>query len=258
VNRQTLSGIVLGHTDIGESDRLVHLLTRERGLVTARARGARKSRKRYGGRLDRYSLVRVQLSGQASRASLGDVDLIQPFLGIREDLTRTAVADLMLELVRLQAHEEESAPQLFGLTVRVLGLLDGEQVPTMAWVVTLVLHVLREAGLGLELRACATCGHVPSTGQAALSASAGGLLCEVHAHEDPAARRLTAAELTLLRRAGAADLAETPVTGAPATAAAALRQVIQFAEYHLERKLRTVSFLEPLLAEDSPPHRRGC
>ncbi len=244
MSRSSVTGLVLGHTDIGDADRLIHLLTRERGRLTVRARGARRSRKRYGGRLDRYSLVRAQVSTRRGRATLGEVDLREGFLGIRSDLSRTAAADLLLELVRLQAPEGEPAPELFGLAVRALGLLAGGRPPTAGWILALVLQVLRAAGLGLELRACVACGAVPAPGAASLSASAGGLLCPEHASAGADARPLDTAELVLLRRASTADLAD-PATGAapPTTARAGLRRVIAFAEHHTERRLRTAAFL---------------
>ena len=55
-------GIVVGHVDYGEADRIVHLLTPEQGRVAAMARGARKSRKRFGGALDLGNRIRTHIS----------------------------------------------------------------------------------------------------------------------------------------------------------------------------------------------------
>ena len=151
MSTEILTAIVLGAVNLGESDRLMRLLTRERGQVTARARGARKSRKRYGGKLDRYCLIRAHLRIRRDRAALGDVDLLQPFLGVREDLVRAAMADHLLELVRIVAREEEPAAELFGLTVRALTTLDAGPTPPEGWLHAVALELMRLSGVALSL-----------------------------------------------------------------------------------------------------------
>lgn len=244
----TLSALVLGSIDLGEADRLVFLLTRERGRITARARGARKSRKRYGGRLERYSLIRAHVRATRGKAALGEVDLVRPFLGVREDLLRTAMADHLLELVRTVAPEEEPAPDLFGLLLAVLEVLDAGPTPGEGWVRAAAMRVFRLAGLGLALDGCAECGELPGQFPAGFSPAAGGVLCRGHSAEDPAAVDLARADLAYLRRLDTADLAAPAAADLPPAAARRVRGLVaSFGEYHLERRPRTASFLDALL-----------
>ena len=243
MSSEILSAIVLGSIDLGEADRLVHLLTRERGRITVRARGARKSRKRYGGRLDRFSLIRVHLRTTArGRASLGAVDLLEPFLGIRSDLVCTAMADLLVEMARTTVHEEEPSAELFGLVVRALTTLDGGTPPPEGWLIALSMEVLRLSGLAVALDHCCVCGAPPGGG---FSLAAGGVVCEDHADGD--VQRMTRPALERLQTLSRLELAD-PASAGRSRADRGLRVLMQrFCEYHLERRLRSSAFLDSLL-----------
>lgn len=244
---EILSALVLGSIDLGESDRLVQILSRERGRLTVRARGARRSRKRYGGKLDRFSLVRVHVTLRArGRFNLGDVDLVEPFLGIRGDLLCTAMADHVIELVRIVTREEEVNPDVFGLTVRVLSTLDGGTPPQEGWHHAVVMQMLRLSGLAIAMDTCAVCGdRLRPRRPAGVSLAAGGVVCLSHdgADADP----LALGDLERLRQLSRADLAE-PTTLGRSPADARVRVLVRrFCEYHLEQRLRSGPFLDQLL-----------
>jgi len=243
-----VTAVVLGSVDLGESDRLMHLLSRERGRVTARARHARRSRKRYGGRLDRYSLVRAQLRLRRDRAALGEVDLLEPFLGIRTDLLRTAMADHLVELLRIATHEEEECPELFGLAVRSLEVLDrSPEPPGEGWLRAVVMGVLEASGLALAVEGCCACGGLVERFPAGFAAGAGGVLCADHAATEPGCAPLSRVDLEQLRGLAAADLADPG--GCPAVGRPVRRLLARFCEFHLGRQLRTASFVDSLLDE---------
>jgi DNA repair protein RecO (recombination protein O) len=250
LSQETVTAVVLGSVDLGESDRLVQLLTRERGRVTARARGARKSRKRYGGRLDRYALVRVHLQIRKDRASMGEVDLLRPFLGIRDDLSRTAMADHLVELLRIATREEEPSPSLFGLSVRALEVLDSHpEPPGEGWLRALVMAVLQELGLGVGVDRCCACGGAVERYPAGFSPASGGVLCADHAPGEQGAARLTRIAHERLRGLASTDLAD-PASAPPVDRT--LRSLLnRFVEYHLGRRLRTTAFLDTLLDEEA-------
>jgi len=244
-----LSALVLGSIDLGESDRLVHLLTRERGRLTVRARGARRSRKRYGGKLDRFSLVRVHVTRRArGRVTLGDVDLVEPFLGIRGDLLCTAMADHLIELARIVTREEEVHRELFGVTVRALSALDRGEPPPEAWHHAVVMELMRLAGLAIALDACCVCGaSIRTSARAGLSLSAGGVICSLHLDDVPGTEVMRAGDLGRLRLLARMGL-EDPSSITPAPADVRVRaNVRRFCEYHLEQRLRSGPFLDQLL-----------
>ncbi len=248
MSEEILTALVLGATNLGESDRLMHLLTRERGRIAARARGARKSRKRYGGRLERYALIRARVRVRRGRSALGDVDLVRPFLGARDDLLRTAMADHLLELVRTVTRDDEPVPELFGLLLQVLAALDTGADPGEAWVRAASMRVLQLAGVGLSLDGCCACGRPPDRYPAGFAASTGGLLCADHAPGEAGAVPLSRHDHATLLRLASADLADPAGIAVQAEAVRRVRgHLARFAEYHLERRLRTAGFLDELL-----------
>lgn len=250
MSQDIVTSVVLGSTDYGEADRLVHMLTRDRGRLTARARGARRSRKRYGGKLDRFSLVRCHVRLlKGNRVAMGDVDLIQPFLGIRSDLVRTAMADHLVELVRVVTREGQNHEALFGVVVQSLSTLDAGPTPAEGWHLALTLRLLVDAGLAVSVHQCCACGRsVDGRGRAHFSLSAGGILCEDHAHEDPNAHALIRGDLLHLQHLASLDLADPASAAGHAAADRAARDRIRrFCTYHLERRLRSVAFLDQML-----------
>ncbi|MBL9039687.1 MAG: DNA repair protein RecO, partial [Archangium sp.] len=99
MERYADDAIVLSSVDFGEADRIVTLLTRGHGRLSAFAAGARKSKRRFAGALEAGTLLRVQLvetRGDTSRLDAADVQ--QSFFHLREDLSLIARAMYCLEL----------------------------------------------------------------------------------------------------------------------------------------------------------------
>ena len=153
--------LVLGTLDYGDADRLVTLLTRRRGKLTAFAAGARKSRRRFAGALEPGTLLRARLvERHGSTVRLDAVEVVQAFPRIREELSRIARALYALELCRELLRDDEPAPELLSLAVEWLGKLDaGEAGPTS--VLAFELQALALAGLMPRFDACALCGGPP-------------------------------------------------------------------------------------------------
>src|SRR5262245_38091169 len=110
-----LTAIVLRAVDYGESDRVITLLSRERGKVSAFARGARASRRRFGGALEPFTLVRAEVRSRSGSDLLGldSVSALRAFGGIRGDLARIACAGYAAELARELVRDHEPHDDLF-------------------------------------------------------------------------------------------------------------------------------------------------
>lgn len=119
--------IILRLTDYGEADRIVSLLTPQLGRISGIARGARKSRKRFGGALEGFAHLRLQLNLGAGLAGIASADIISIFSGIRTELSRIGHAAYACELTERLTPEGEENPRLFRLLLRYLEWLD--QVP---------------------------------------------------------------------------------------------------------------------------------
>ncbi|MCM2359134.1 MAG: DNA repair protein RecO, partial [Geobacteraceae bacterium] len=149
--------VVLGALDYREADRLVTLFTLEHGKVKGVARGAKRSIRRFGGALEQFARLAVQLAlkGGLARIDGADVATIHP--GIRADLLKIGYAGYACEAVDLLLPEGLPNPRLFRLLSAYLERLDA--APAAAsdrrFFEANLLNVL---GYRLPLEECASCG----------------------------------------------------------------------------------------------------
>lgn len=152
--------LVLSRQDHGEADRIVRLLSAERGRSTAIARSARRAGARFGAALEPLSLVELGLRARAhSMDVLEHVDLVEPHLRLRDDLDRLSHAAHAAEVCGGLAREEHPEPRLFGLCQTALLVLDAATAaPGAAFRLGLEAKALTFAGLLAPLDRCAACG----------------------------------------------------------------------------------------------------
>jgi DNA repair protein RecO (recombination protein O) len=253
--RLKLAAVVLRAVDYGESDRVVTLFSRERGTVPAFARGARASRRRFGGALEPFTLVSAEIRERPGAELLGleSVTVDRAFGGIRSELARIACAGYAVELTRELVRDHEPHRDLFDLLVAYLGALDGGPARPAA-LRAFELCALRAAGFMPRLDACARCGGALPAVPLRFDAEAGGALCaECGGRAGVAAVALSPGTLRALRslqEGGLAAAEGEPL--APPAGREAREALTRFVEHHLGRRLRSRAFLDemgPVLAE---------
>jgi DNA repair protein RecO (recombination protein O) len=218
--------VVLRSMRFGEADRILHLYTPMRGRIGAIAKGVRRTRSRFGGRLEPFSRVELQLhEGRSDLLTVTGADMVDAHARLRDDAGALDAAGRACDAVSRLFDSGESHPEVFHLLCNELSLLEAEpQLATLANQLAFRLKLLVAAGFGPQLAACATCGEREHlTG---FSGAAGGVVCgaceasafpiDADAHGfmvDALGRRLADApkgELRILRQVERAvgDLAE--------------------------------------------------
>jgi DNA repair protein RecO (recombination protein O) len=229
-------GIVLRTMRLGEADKIVTLITEGRGKVRAVAKGVRKTKSRFGGRLEPMQHVALQLYEGRSLDTITQVETIDHFRGIREDLDRLAPATTMLEVVDAVVQEGEQNPRLHQMLLGALRTL--EAAPSPLVVPAFFWKLLAHEGYRPMLDACASCGAADDL--VAFDLNEGGVLCRACAR----GTRLTPEALSLLRRILGGDLvsvlAEPPTQAGYEVEHLATRAL----EHHLERRVRSVGILD--------------
>jgi DNA repair protein RecO (recombination protein O) len=228
-------GVVLRTIRLGEADRIVTLLTEQRGKVRAVAKGVRRTMSKFGSRLE--PLSHVALLGWQGRGDLdtvNQVEVIETFRSVREDLDRMATAMTMLEVVDQIAQERHANPRLYEMLVGALGALGERNSPMVA--PAFFLKVLVLEGSAPVLDTCVSCGEDDEALLVAFDLSEGGVLCR----QCRRGRAVSPEALALLRRTLGGGLAGVLAEErSPATddvAALATEAV----EFHLDRRLRSV------------------
>ncbi|HUS21386.1 MAG TPA: DNA repair protein RecO [Aeromicrobium sp.] len=175
------SGVVLRTHKLGEADRIITLLTRERGVVRAVAKGVRKTSSRFGGRLEPFMHVDLQLAEGRSLDIITQVETLNPFArDLGSDYPAYTAGTAMLETAeRLVSEDGEPAVQQVQLLVGALkALVGGRSTPSLI-LDSYQLRALAVAGFAPSFDACARCGAVPDSGGSHRSfhAPSGGILC---------------------------------------------------------------------------------
>ncbi|HJL16200.1 MAG TPA: DNA repair protein RecO [Sandaracinaceae bacterium LLY-WYZ-13_1] len=172
------AAVVLRSVAYGEADRIVTLLTEAFGKLAVMARGARKSRRRFGAALEPYALIEVEVGlGRGELGRLAQARVVRAFPGILADLSKMSVAAAGLELVREATPERETPdPRLLPTVVRFFELVEASADEAVRLAFTLRLLAL--LGLRPNLERCGRCGRVAPEGKAALFDPAlGTLVC---------------------------------------------------------------------------------
>jgi len=169
--------LVIGSMRLREADRIVTLYTRERGRLSAVAKGVRRTSSRVGGRLEPLSLVHVVLYPGRSLYTITGVETIRTFQGVRDVLFRLEEGARLLETVRRVFPEEEEHVGAFNLLVRgVSQLAAAPDRPSAARVVLATrLKLLLVVGYLPELDSCVQCGSDEHL--CGFQPSQGGVLC---------------------------------------------------------------------------------
>ena len=226
--------VVLRSIRLGEADRVLHLYTEDRGRIGAVAKGIRRVKSRFGGRLEPLSRVKLVLhEGRGDLCTITAADTVHAHAALREKrATIERATEACDAVLRLFDAAEPNRPA-YNLLCHELALLDSDAgLATRAQALAFRMKLLLAAGFVPELAGCAACGEREHLG--AFSAAAGGVVCPgCEAGSFPLGQE--AHEFM----AGA--LAH-PLSDAPDAPESALRQVdravAETADYHAHVRLR--------------------
>lgn len=232
-------GVVMRTIRLGEADRIISILTAGRGKVRAVAKGVRKTKSRFGARLEPLAHVSLLLYEGRELDIVTQADGIEHFRPIREDLDRLAKASSILEATDQLAQEGHANHRLYTM---LLGALRALAVADSAVLVpAYFLKLLSLEGFHPVLDRCSVCvipiGHDAEV-RVAFDLNSGGVICPACAGRR--VRTISGDGLALVRRILGGDLggALSQGPGAVADEVAALASGAM--EHHLERRLRSL------------------
>ena len=229
-------GIVLRGYPFGEADRIVVLVSPNHGKVRVVAKGIRRTKSRFGGRLEPLTHVDLVLYQGRNLATVTQVSVIEAFPRLRLDLDAVLVAGTMAEAIDKVVVEGEPSHRLFLLLQRGLHALE-HGAGGMDLVASFLLKLMDALGLGPALRYCAACGRRDDLGR--FSLAGGGLVCS--RCDAGNAVRLREGLTEHLARLSTAELSGfTGPDGKLAGDAAGLTR--RFVEFHIESGLAALAY----------------
>lgn len=169
--------VVLRSMRYGEADRILHVYTPHRGRVSAIAKGVRRARSRFGGRLEPFFRLRIELhEGKGELLTVTGAQTLDGHARLRGDARALDAAARACDAVGRLFETSEPHPGVFNLLCRKLSLLnEAPAQATRASALAFRLKLLVAAGLAPQLGACAGCGEREHL--VGFSGAAGGVVC---------------------------------------------------------------------------------
>lgn len=230
------TAVVLRTYKLGESDRIVVLLTEAHGKIRAVAKGVRKTTSKFGARLEPMSHVRLLLSEGRELDIVSQAESVETLRPMLQDLDHLTNGIAVLEAADQMTLDREPAPHLYRMVVgalRTIGERSGPLVvPAFYW------KLLAADGLRPELDMCVRCGEDAQL--VAFDMDQGGALCRNCRTGAP----LSEDALEVMRMILGGRLNEALDLQASRTTHEVAAHATRALEHHIERKLRTVAMFE--------------
>ncbi len=228
--------IVLRSLRFGEADRILHLYTPNRGRLSAIAKGVRRSKSRFGGRLEPYFRLQLVLyQGRSDLLTVTSAETIDGHPRLREHAGALDGASRACDAVARLFDDGDPHRGAYHLLANELALLDADPArATRANALAFRLKLLLAAGFAPQLAACAGCGETEHL--AGFSGAAGGVVCSAC---EANAFALGQDAHDFLVGALGRPLAEAP-DAPPRALAQAERAILETLEHHAHLRLRPV------------------
>jgi DNA repair protein RecO (recombination protein O) len=227
--------ITIRLTDFSETSQIGWFYTREFGLVSALAKGAKRPRNSFEGRLDLlcHNQIVFARKRRSTLHTLTECKLRDRFMGLRAAVGRLYAGLYAAELVREMTPPEESQPGVFDLLLWALrALSNGEDLDVT--VLVFEVRLLALVGYAPLLDACAGCGQEGVTGKTVrYSAESGGILCPACRDRDPKSVGVPRGALNVLERLCGGSVTRTATLKLPGGMVRVLRKIMKATFLHI-------------------------
>jgi DNA repair protein RecO (recombination protein O) len=235
--------IILRHSDWGEADRLLVVLTRERGKLRAIAKGARKLTSRKAGHLEPFTYAVLQFSRGRDFWIVTQADTRKAFSHIREELLLTSFSLYCIELCERFTTEEQENRQLFDLLESTLTRIDSDIDPFIV-VRYFEIKLLDLVGYRPQLFKCVQCDKDILPEDQYFSAEHGGVVCPRCSRDRISNKPISLETLKFLRHFQRNEFVKIQKVTTPTQIRQEMEAIMQYyLTYLLERKLNSPDFL---------------
>ncbi len=230
-------GIVLRSYKLGESDRIVVVMTEKHGKVRAVAKGIRKTKSKIGARLEPMSHVDIQLYRGRELDTVSQVELIDSSARLHNKLDKLTQGMSMLEAVDQIAEDREPSPHLYRMLQGALNTLMEQESPVM--LAAFYWKLLAAEGVRPQVDACVGCD--ARSELVAFDIFHGGVQCR----SCRTGISISVSALELLQQVLGGQLMNA-LSQPESPASFEISQLAtQAMEHHIERRLRSVAMFSP-------------
>lgn len=169
--------LVLRERKLDEQDRLLTLLSADRGIITAYAKGAGRMKGSMAGATELLCYSHFVLFQNRERCFADKAEANTLFFGIRGDLEKLTLATYFAQLCCELIPENEPAAEELRLMLNTLYCLERDKLPPLQLKAILELRLLTLTGYMPDLIACRACGGLPEDGVVLFDPSGGSICC---------------------------------------------------------------------------------
>ncbi|MDX1978058.1 MAG: DNA repair protein RecO [Pseudanabaenaceae cyanobacterium bins.68] len=242
------TGINLKAMPLGESDRLVTILTRDHGLIRVVAPGARKHKSGMAGRSGLFVVNDLLIAKGRSLDRITQAEIRQSFVGLGQNLAKLTAAQYLAELALLQAIAHQPQPELYLLLTEHLARLQVAQgtASILAHLNHGIYHLLAAAGIAPQVYHCCISRQVVTPEahtKIPFSILAGGLV--LVATDLPIKHQLQPRELQGLQQLVKGELINEQIHDLGVKVWLTIEKVLRaYAQYHLEKPIESATLID--------------
>ena len=231
-------GVVLRTSKLAEADRIITVLTRDHGKIRAVAKGVRRTKSRFGARLEPFMRVDLLIAEGRSLDTVSQAESIAAYgAAIVGDYAAYEAANVIVETIdKLVGTEHERMTDQYRLLIGALNALAKRAHAPQTIGCSYVMRALALAGWTPRLGTCVVCG---AAAPAYLSIASGGVMCEADHTTD--ARRIAPSALGQFDALVHGDW--TVLDAAPVERF--VRELVEdWGEYYLDRPIRSLRLID--------------
>lgn len=172
--------IVLEHADVGETDRLYALYTKEAGRILLSAAGVRKPQAKLAGHLESITLVEVFAARNRGRGRITGAIAVDNFSRLKENLSALEKVFYSLKIFNRLVTQEEEDERIFQLLwdyLKIMDALAGEEDKIEIITAGFIFKLMNSLGYALEMKTCVSCHSPLVSGRNFFSPALGGTVC---------------------------------------------------------------------------------
>lgn len=237
-------GIVLKHIKLGEADKIAILFAPRHGKIRAVAKGLRKTKSKFGSRLEPFTFVDLLLYEGRELDIINQAEIITSFREIRSDLEKFKYGSVMLELIDKIAQEREESSRTFVLFLSALEALKAAPDRYDQLLALFELKLMSLIGYKPRLEVCVACGSETAGPGTVFSMRYGGFLCADCKGKDPSSLKVGKATRDALIKGIELPWADWRELDLPReTGEELVRLVERYVSYHLDHTLKSARLL---------------
>ncbi|MEA2020184.1 MAG: DNA repair protein RecO [Patescibacteria group bacterium] len=240
-------GLVIKRTSYSEADQILTIFTKNRGKVSAIAKGSRKLTSRKGGHLELLNHSIFSIAEGKSLDIITEAETVEPFSSIKSNLEKSSLGHYLAEFINEFLPDGLKSYSFFRLCLMALGYLnDAEEGSSQVLIHSFELKALAELGFAPEIRKCVLCQQPLTWGELnSFSPECGGVVCSRCSNGEGFCLDEDLAEL--LREVACLPWKKVDRIKVQKSSLEQLRAITRsYVEYVLEKRLKSPSLLEKI------------